>query len=187
MAGEYAKAGVDYEKIDPFKQIMVEMGNQTLAFPNRRGVFINDDVLHAHGAVYEYRGGLPHIWCKTQEGLGNKNWIAEWMYQFAGTGKTYYEGVAIDTLLMAVNDVIAQGAMPTVYTDEVAAGDSEWFTNEKRSTRMRLLLVTANGLQMRREVRILLKDVSRYVKWLAWLCRRESHHHSVTLLKLSPR
>ena len=133
MAKEYARAGVDYEKIEPFKRIMVEIGKQTLTFPNRRGVFINDDVLHAHGAVYEYRGGLSHLWCKTQEGLGNKNWIAEWMYQFAGTGKTYYEGIAIDTLLMAANDVIAQGAMPTVYTDEVAAGDSEWFTNEKRS------------------------------------------------------
>ncbi|GAI70102.1 unnamed protein product, partial [marine sediment metagenome] len=49
----------------------------------------------------------------------NKNWIAEWMYQFAGTGKTYYESIGIDTVLMSVNDVIAQGAMPVVYTDEV--------------------------------------------------------------------
>ena len=133
MSREYAKAGVDYRKIEPFKQIMAEMGKQTLTFPNRRGVFIDSDILHIHGAVYEYRGGLSHIWCKTQEGLGNKNWIAEWMYRFAGTGKTYYEGIAIDTILMAVNDVIAQGAMPVVYTDEVAAGDSEWFTDKKRS------------------------------------------------------
>lgn len=44
MAREYAKAGVDYEKIEPFKQIMVEMGKQTLTFPNRRGVFINHSV-----------------------------------------------------------------------------------------------------------------------------------------------
>jgi len=129
---EYAKAGVDYTKIEPFKQAMVEVGKKTLTFPNRRMVFINEEVLHAHGALYEYRGGLPHIWCKTQEGLGNKNWIAEWMYQFAGTGRTYYEGIGIDTALMAINDVIAQGAMPVIYTDEVAAGDSEWFEDEKR-------------------------------------------------------
>jgi len=133
MAREYAKAGVDYTKIEPFKQAMVEMGKRTLTFPNRRNVFINEEVLYAHGAIYEYRGSLPHIWCKTQEGLGNKNWIAEWMYQFAGTGRTYYEGIGIDTALMAVNDVIAQGAMPVVYTDEVAAGDSEWFEDEQRS------------------------------------------------------
>jgi phosphoribosylformylglycinamidine cyclo-ligase len=133
MVREYAQAGVDYTKIEPFKHAMVEVGKRTLAFPNRRGVFINEGVLHAHGAVYEYRGGLPHIWCNTQEGLGNKNWIAEWMYQYAGTGRTYYEGIGIDTALMAVNDVIAQGAMPVVYTDEVAAGDSEWFEDERRS------------------------------------------------------
>ena len=69
----------------------------------------------------------------TQEGLGNKNWIAEWMYQHAGTGRTYYEGIGIDAALMAANDVICQGALPVIYTDEVAAGDSEWFMDEKRS------------------------------------------------------
>lgn len=128
---EYAQAGVDYAKIGPFKETMVAAGKRTLTFPNRRGVFVNEKVLHAHGAVYEYRGGQPHIWCNTQEGLGNKNWIAEWMYQ--RTGKTYYEEIGIDAALMIVNDVIAQGAMPVVYTDEVAAGDSEWFEDEKRS------------------------------------------------------
>lgn len=131
--GEYAQAGVDYTKIEPFKQAMIEVGRKTLTFPNRRGVFLNEEVLHSHGAIYEYRGGLPHIWCKTLEGLGNKNWIAEWMYMFAGTGKTYYESIGIDAALMAVNDVIAQGAMPVIYTDEVAAGDSEWFEDEARS------------------------------------------------------
>ncbi|MGC9599395.1 MAG: AIR synthase related protein [Minisyncoccia bacterium] len=130
---EYAKAGVDYTQLEPFKQAMIAMGKRTLSFPNRRGVYVNNDVLHAHGAVYEYRGGLPHLWCKTQEGLGNKNWIAEWMYQNAGTGRTYYETIGIDTALMAVNDLIAQGAMPVIFTDEVAVGDAAWFSDEKRS------------------------------------------------------
>lgn len=133
MTGEYAEAGVNYAEIEPFKRAMIEVGRRTLNFPNRYGVFVNKEVLHAHGTVFEYRGGLPHIWCKTQEGLGNKNWIAEWMHQFAGTGRTYYEGIGIDAALMAVNDVIAQGAMPVIYTDEVAAGDSEWFKDEKRA------------------------------------------------------
>ncbi|MBU4338320.1 hypothetical protein KKB43_05590 [Patescibacteria group bacterium] len=130
---EYAKAGVDYQKIEPFKQAMIEVGKRTLAFPNPRGVFIDEEILHAHGAVYWYEGNLPHIWGKTTEGLGNKNWIAEWMYQFDGTGRTYYEGIGIDSGLMAVNDLIAQGILPVIYTDEVAAGDSEWFADEKRS------------------------------------------------------
>ncbi len=130
---EYAQAGVDYDRIEPFKEVMVAAGKRTLTFPNRRGVFINPEVLHAHGAVYEYRGSQPNIWCQTQEGLGNKNWIAEWMYQSAGTGETYYEGIGIDAALMIVNDIIAQGAMPVIYTDEVAAGDSEWFEDEQRN------------------------------------------------------
>jgi phosphoribosylformylglycinamidine cyclo-ligase len=130
---EYAQAGVDYTKIEPFKMAMVDAGKRTLAFPNRRGVFIEESSLGAHGVVYRYRGAKPHYWCMTQEGLGNKNWIAEWMYQHAGTGRTYYEGIGIDTALMAANDVICQGALPVIYTDEVAAGDSEWFMDERRS------------------------------------------------------
>jgi phosphoribosylformylglycinamidine cyclo-ligase len=127
---EYAKAGVDYTKLEPFKQQMIKVCRQTLTFPNKRGVFVTQE---AHGASFEYRGNLPHIWCSTQEGLGNKNWIAEWMYQFAGTGKTYYDGIGIDTAMMAANDCIAQGALPVIFTDEIAAGDSDWFADEKRS------------------------------------------------------
>ena len=130
---EYAKSGVDYTKIEPFKMAMVSAGKRTIRFPNRRGVYIEPESLGAHGVVFRYRGGKPHFWCATQEGLGNKNWIAEWMYQHAGTGKTYYEGIGIDTALMAANDVICQGALPVIFTDEVAAGDSEWFGDEKRS------------------------------------------------------
>ena len=130
---EYAKAGVDYTKIEPFKMAMVRAGKRTLKFPNKRGVYIEQESLGAHGVVFRYRGAKPHFWCMTQEGLGNKNWIAEWMYQHAGTGRTYYEGIGIDTALMAANDVICQGALPVIYTDEVAAGDSEWFMDERRS------------------------------------------------------
>ncbi|NLF68606.1 MAG: hypothetical protein GX575_06055 [Candidatus Anammoximicrobium sp.] len=130
---EYAQAGVDYTKIEPFKMAMVSAGKKTLAFPNKRGVYIQPDSVGAHGAVFGYRGAKTYYWCTTQEGLGNKNWIAEWMYQHARTGRTYYEGIGIDTALMAANDVICQGALPVIYTDEVAAGDSEWFMDERRS------------------------------------------------------
>ncbi len=130
---EYAKAGVDYTIMEPFKQAMIATGKRTLKFPNKREVFINQDVLHSHGAVYEYRGNEQHIFCQTQEDLGNKNWIAEWMYQNAGTGRTYYEGIGIDTALMVVNDVLAQGAMPVVFTDQIEVGDSSWFADEKRN------------------------------------------------------
>jgi phosphoribosylformylglycinamidine cyclo-ligase len=130
MTHAYATAGVDYRKIDPFKQAMQDVGRQTLSFPNARGVYVEAG---QHGALFQYRGSEPHLWCQTQEGLGNKNWIAEWMYRFAATGVSYYRGIAQDTVLMAVNDLIAQGAMPCVFTDEVAAGDSEWFDDKHRT------------------------------------------------------
>ncbi len=126
---EYAQF-VDPSKIDPFKKIMREMGERTLEFPLDLDVLVESS---DHGAVWEYIGSLPHAWSGTQEGLGNKNWIAEWMYQNAGTGKTYYDGIGIDAAMMAVNDEIASGPMPAVYMDEVAAGDSEWFEDEKRA------------------------------------------------------
>lgn len=130
----YSMAGVDYSLIDPFKRLMVETGKKTLNFPNRRDVFLNEDLMHSHGAVFEYNGQCKHMWCQTQEGLGNKNWIAEWVYANDGTGRSYYDLIAQDAALMIVNDLIAQGAMPVVYTDEVAAGNSEWFEDVVRAT-----------------------------------------------------
>ncbi|TSC77243.1 MAG: phosphoribosylformylglycinamidine cyclo-ligase [Parcubacteria group bacterium Gr01-1014_31] len=127
---EYAEAGVDYGKIAPFKRAMQAVGRRTLEFPRRHHVVVEP---MAHGATYYFTGSFAHAWVQTTEGLGNKNWIAEWMRLFAGTGRSYYQGIGIDTALMAVNDVIAQGAMPVVYTDEVAAGDSAWFEDEPRS------------------------------------------------------
>ena len=131
--GEYAQAGVDYKKIKPFKEAMVRTARRTVRFPNKHNVFVMENLLHAHGGVFRYAGNRPHIWCQTTEGLGNKNWIAEWMAQFSGTGKTYYRGVPIDAALMAANDCIAQGAQPVAYTDEVAAGQDDWFQNAERA------------------------------------------------------
>jgi phosphoribosylformylglycinamidine cyclo-ligase len=129
MPREYAQAGADYTKIEPFKRAMQEVGKRTFNFPNRRGVYINAEA----DDVFEYRGLHKPLWDMIQEGLGNKNWIAEWMYQHAGTGRTYYEGIGIDTALMAVVDVLRRGALPVAYADEVAAGDSDWFKDESRA------------------------------------------------------
>ena len=136
---EYAKSGVDYSLMEPFKMAMIEAGKKTLTFPNKRGVYVVKDAIHAHGAVYEYRGTPKQslrlleqpIWCKTQEDLGTKNWIAEWMYM--NTGKSYYDAIAQDVALIVVNDVIAQGAMPVIFTDQVESGDPAWYGDKKRA------------------------------------------------------
>lgn len=128
MPGEYAQAGVDYTKIEPFKELMDEVRKRTLSFPNRRGVYINEEA----GDVFEYRGRYNPLWRQIQEGLGNKNWIAEWLYQET-RDPHYFEGTGIDTAMMAVVDVLKRGALPVTYADEVAAGDSDWFKDEARS------------------------------------------------------
>ena len=106
---EYAKSGVDYTVMEPFKQAMIAAGRRTLKFPNKRGVYINEDATHAHGAVFEYRGSESHIWCKTQEDLGNKNWIAEWMYQYAPAGAADRRGSNPSTSLRAGADSADKG------------------------------------------------------------------------------
>ncbi len=144
---EYAKSGVDYSLMEPFKMAMIAAGKKTLTFPNKRGVYVVKDAIHAHGAVYEYRptslklrgaDRQEPIWCKTQEDLGTKNWIAEWMYANAPADpvagkRSYYENIAIDVALIVVNDVIAQGAMPVIFTDQVEAGDPAWYGDKRRA------------------------------------------------------
>lgn len=129
----YAEAGVDYRRIEPFKRAMIEVAKKTAAFPERRGVKVETAVLHSHGGVYSYQGNQPHLWCKTIEGLGNKNWIAEWMYRYGGGGRSYYDAIGFDTAMMAVNDCIAQGAMPVIFEDLIDASDSTWFDDETRA------------------------------------------------------
>jgi len=61
---EYAQAGVDYTKIEPFKRAMIRTGARTLEFPKRR--FVNVEI-GEHGALFDYYGGLKHRWGQTQE------------------------------------------------------------------------------------------------------------------------
>ncbi len=126
--GEYARAGVNYVHLQPFKDRMVLMGKRTFAFPNAAGVRIIE-LIHSHGAVWEYKDLL---FINTTEGLGNKNWIAEVMYLMT-SDPIWFQWIGVDTILMATNDLIAQGGIPAVYTDEIAVGDDSWFTDVQRA------------------------------------------------------
>ena len=128
MQREYAAAGVDYGKIDPFKAAMREIGKRMRG----HALYRRDSVVHEDGSFeYERASTVPHRWVQITEGLGNKNWIAEWMYQTTGDPR-HFAGIGIDTAMAAVVDLLRQGALPVAYTAEVAAGDSEWFTDEAR-------------------------------------------------------
>lgn len=124
---EYAEF-VDYTKIKSFKEAMVAMGRRTVNFLERWGVKVNPNT----GAFHFPESFGSHGFKNVTEGLGNKNWIAGWMEKYSGMNQTFLDGIGIDTMLMAINDVIAFGAMPVVYTDEVASGRSEWFYDRTR-------------------------------------------------------
>lgn len=129
MASEaYKQAGVDPSKINPFKDMMGDVAKATLDNPVAHQCRVFPDGTWKYVGSRDYRNAKPVL-----EGLGNKNWIAEWMYQFDGTDETSYANVAFCCAMMAVNDMVASGGMPVTYNDEVAAGDSEWFTDMKRA------------------------------------------------------
>lgn len=133
LSSTYAEeGGVDYRKLQTFKDMMVAVGRQTHEFPNRKGVFLVD-APHSHGAIIEYRGPEPHRLVLTIEGLGNKNWLAEWMYMCDPAGGSRYGNIAQDLMMTGINDNIAQGADPFLMSDEIAAGTSDWFADTCRS------------------------------------------------------
>lgn len=132
MGRAYAEAGVDPEKIGAFKAAMATVARETALFSLRREVSVLADVSNAHGAIWRYRGGVEHPWfVKTEEILGNLNWVAELMYR--ETGVSYYDRIARAAALIIAVDVIAHGALPFLWLDAVQAGDSDWFLDAERS------------------------------------------------------
>jgi phosphoribosylformylglycinamidine cyclo-ligase len=63
--------------------------------------------------------------------LGSKALVADEMQRL--TGKSYYAGIAQDTIAMAINDLITVGATPLVVQAYWAAGGSDWFADAERS------------------------------------------------------
>ncbi|MDD5291436.1 MAG: AIR synthase related protein [Patescibacteria group bacterium] len=55
------------------------------------------------------------------------------MYQFSGICRSFFDPIAIDQALMGVNDILAVGALPVGYHDEVVAKTSDWFNDQKRA------------------------------------------------------
>ena len=124
----YQQAGVDYGLIDPLK-----IAAQRAAAATARQ-------LPAHGfsEVQASRGESayvvdlgPFYLASIVECLGSKALVADEMARL--TGHTYYDGIAQDTIAMAVNDLITVGATPLVVQAYWAAGGSSWFGDTRRA------------------------------------------------------
>ena len=124
----YGQAGVDYDKIDPLKVAA------------QRAAAATAGCLAAHGfaEVKASRGESayvvdvgPFYLASIVECLGSKALVADEMAQL--TGRSYYAGIAQDTIAMAVNDLITVGATPLVVQAYWAAGGSDWFGDAARA------------------------------------------------------
>ena len=124
----YEQSGVAYELIDPLKVTAQRAAAQTAVHLAGHGF---SEVAASRGeSAYVVDVG-PFYLASIIECLGSKALVADEMHRL--TGATYYDGIAQDTLAMAINDLITVGATPLVVQAYWAAGGSSWFADAQRS------------------------------------------------------
>lgn len=134
----YASAGVDYGAIDPVKKQAQLAARETSRNIERFG-FKVVELSRGESAFVIDEGDRysAHV----IEGLGTKNLVADRFKKQQKiakkiekfNGKSYYHGIAQDTVAMIVNDLITVGADPVVVNAYWAAGKDKWFKNTKRA------------------------------------------------------
>jgi phosphoribosylformylglycinamidine cyclo-ligase len=124
----YEQAGVNYDLIDPLKVAAQRAAAATAGHLAGHGF---SEVKASRGeSAYVVDVG-PFYLASIVECLGSKALVADEMK--ALTGKSYYAGIAQDTIAMAVNDLITVGATPLVVQAYWAAGGSDWFSDAQRA------------------------------------------------------
>ncbi len=124
----YEQAGVDYGLIDPLKVAAQRAAAATATHLAGHGF---SEVKASRGeSAYVVDVG-PFYIASIVECLGSKALVADEMARL--TGNSYYDGIAQDTIAMAVNDLITVGATPLVVQAYWAAGGSEWFGDVARA------------------------------------------------------
>lgn len=124
----YEQSGVQYDLIDPLKVAAQRAAAATAAHLNGHGF---SEVAASRGeSAYVVDVG-PFYLASIVECLGSKALVADEMQ--ALTGRSWYAGIAQDTIAMAINDLITVGATPLVVQAYWAAGGSDWFADAQRA------------------------------------------------------
>ena len=124
----YDQAGVNYDLIDPLKVAAQRAAASTAGHLAAHGF---TEVQASRGeSAYVVDVG-PFYLASIVECLGSKALVADEMHRL--TGRSYYDGIAQDTIAMAVNDLITVGATPLVVQAYWAAGGSDWFGDAQRA------------------------------------------------------
>jgi len=127
----YEQAGVQYDLIDPLK---VHAQRAAAATASQLGAHGFSEVAASRGeSAYVVDVG-PFYIATIVECLGSKALVADEMARL--TGKGFYDGIAQDTIAMAVNDLITVGATPLVVQAYWAAGGSQWFADAGRAQQL---------------------------------------------------
>jgi phosphoribosylformylglycinamidine cyclo-ligase len=124
----YEQSGVNYDLIDPLKVAAQRAAAATGAHLAGHGF---SEVKASRGeSAYVVDVG-PFYIASIVECLGSKALVADEIHKL--TGKSYYAGIAQDTIAMAINDLITVGATPLVVQAYWAAGGSDWFSDAQRA------------------------------------------------------
>ena len=124
----YEQAGVQYELIDPLKVAAQRAAAATATHLSAHG-FAEVEASRGESAYVVDIG--PFFMASIVECLGTKTLVADEMQRL--TGRSFFAGIAQDTIAMAVNDLITVGATPLVVQAYWAAGGSEWFADQDRA------------------------------------------------------
>ncbi len=123
----YEKSGVDYRKLDAFKQEAMAVGSRTDESIKMPGVKFAKESRGESVQLIE----MPDCYLALViETLGTKNIIADEIRRLKGWDFSHY--VAQDTVAMIVNDIITSGAIPLNVNICLATGSSEWFNDDER-------------------------------------------------------
>jgi phosphoribosylformylglycinamidine cyclo-ligase len=124
----YDQAGVNYDLIDPLKITAQRAAAATATHLAGHGF---SEVKASRGeSAYVVDVG-PFYMASIVECLGTKTLVADEMAKL--TGRSFFAGIAQDTIAMAVNDLITVGATPLVVQAYWAAGGSDWFGDAQRA------------------------------------------------------
>ena len=124
----YEQAGVVYDLIDPLKVAAQRAAASTAPLLAAHGF---SEVAASRGeSAYVVDVG-PFYLASIVECLGSKALVADEMQRLIG--RSFYAGIAQDTIAMAVNDLITVGATPLVVQAYWAAGGSDWFSDAERA------------------------------------------------------
>jgi phosphoribosylformylglycinamidine cyclo-ligase len=121
---------VDHEEIDHFKIDAQQQASSTAQNLTRFGYY----------ELSESRGESSYAWAEgdkiragVMEGLGTKNLVADGVDQLFPDEPSHYRAIAQDSIAMIANDLIINGADPQLFWAHIAAGESSWFSDERRT------------------------------------------------------